>query len=50
MEDSFLPNLLKQIQGQEIDVITGGQSWQSFSLAGRRKKHLRNLNHIYEEN
>lgn len=38
MEDSFLPNLLKQIQGQEIDVITGGPSCQSFSLAGRRKK------------
>ena len=38
MEDSFLPNLLKQIGGQKIDVITGGPSCQSFSLAGRRKK------------
>lgn len=38
MEDSFLPNLLKQIDGQKIDVITGGPSCQSFSLAGRRKK------------
>lgn len=38
MEDSFLPNLLKEIGGQEIDVITGGPSCQSFSLAGRRKK------------
>lgn len=38
MEDSFLPNLLKQLGGQEIDVITGGPSCQSFSLAGRRKK------------
>ncbi len=38
MEDSFLPNLLKQIGKQEIDVITGGPSCQSFSLAGRRKK------------
>lgn len=38
MEDSFLPNLLKQLDGQEIDVITGGPSCQSFSLAGRRKK------------
>lgn len=38
MDDSFLPNLLKQIGGQDIDVITGGPSCQSFSLAGRRKK------------
>ena len=38
MEDSFLPNLLQRLHGQEIDVITGGPSCQSFSLAGRRKK------------
>ena len=38
MEDSFLPNLLKHLDGQEIDVITGGPSCQSFSLAGRRRK------------
>lgn len=38
MEDSFLPNLLKEIGHQEIDVVTGGPSCQSFSLAGRRKK------------
>lgn len=38
MEDSFLPNLLNEIGNQEIDVITGGPSCQSFSLAGRRKK------------
>ena len=38
MEDSFLPNLLKEIGNQNIDVITGGPSCQSFSLAGRRKK------------
>lgn len=38
MEDSFLPNLLEQIGNQEIDVVTGGPSCQSFSLAGRRKK------------
>lgn len=38
MEDSFLPNLLKEIGNQQIDVITGGPSCQSFSLAGRRKK------------
>lgn len=38
MDDSFLPNLLREIGNQEIDVITGGPSCQSFSLAGRRKK------------
>mgnify|MGYP002742770751 FL=1 len=38
MEDSFLPNLLSELGNQEIDVITGGPSCQSFSLAGRRKK------------
>lgn len=38
MEDSFLPNLLDQLGGQSIDVITGGPSCQSFSLAGRRRK------------
>lgn len=38
MDDSFLPNLLKEIGNQEIDVVTGGPSCQSFSLAGRRKK------------
>lgn len=38
MDDAFLPNLLKEIGNQKIDVITGGPSCQSFSLAGRRKK------------
>lgn len=38
MEASFLPNLLNKLKGQEIDVVTGGPSCQSFSLAGRRKK------------
>lgn len=38
MEDSFLPNLVKALDGQEIDVVTGGPSCQSFSLAGRRRK------------
>ena len=38
MDDSFLPNLLKEIGNQEIDVVTGGPSCQSSSLAGRRKK------------
>ena len=38
MEDSFLPNLRKLLGNQTIDVVTGGPSCQSFSLAGRRKK------------
>lgn len=38
MDDTFLPNLLDKIGNQEIDVVTGGPSCQSFSLAGRRKK------------
>ena len=38
MEDSFLPNLLKELEGKQVDVVTGGPSCQSFSLAGRRKK------------
>ena len=38
MDDSFLTNLLREIGSQEIDVVTGGPSCQSFSLAGRRKK------------
>lgn len=38
MDEDFLPNLLKELNGQEIDVVTGGPSCQSFSLAGRRKK------------
>lgn len=39
MSDLFIPHLLDQINGQEIDVVTGGPSCQSFSLSGRRKKY-----------
>ncbi len=35
---TFLPDLLKRINGREIDVVTGGPSCQSFSLSGRRKR------------
>lgn len=38
MDESFLPNLLKELGGRQVDVVTGGPSCQSFSLAGRRKK------------
>ncbi len=39
MSETFLPNLLEKLGGQEIDVVTGGPSCQSFSLGGRRKKY-----------
>lgn len=38
MSDNFLPDLLKMLDGQEVDVVTGGPSCQSFSLAGGRKE------------
>lgn len=38
MDDTFLQNLLTELGNQSIDVVTGGPSCQSFSLAGRRKK------------
>lgn len=38
MEDSFLNNLLERLHGRSVDVVNGGPSCQSFSLAGRRKK------------
>lgn len=38
MSPTFIPHLLEMLQGQEIDVITGGPSCQSFSLSGRRKR------------
>lgn len=38
MSDDFIPHLQEKLQGQEIDVVTGGPSCQSFSLAGSRKK------------
>ena len=37
MEDSFVSNLLAQLDGKVVDVVTGGPSCQSFSLSGRRK-------------
>ena len=39
MSDEFLTKLKEEINGQEIDVVTGGPSCQSFSLSGRRKKY-----------
>ena len=39
MSDSFLTQLTKKIGDQEIDVVTGGPSCQSFSLGGRRKQY-----------
>ena len=38
MEDDFVDNLLAKIGNNQVDVVTGGPSCQSFSLSGRRKK------------
>ena len=38
MSPDFTSRLLEQLNGQEIDVVTGGPSCQSFSLSGRRKR------------
>lgn len=38
MDDDFLPALLRRLGGRSVDVVTGGPSCQSFSLAGRRRK------------
>ncbi len=38
MAPDFTSRLLEQLNGQEIDVVTGGPSCQSFSLSGRRKR------------
>ena len=38
MSPTFLPNLLKALEGKQVDVVTGGPSCQSFSLSGRRKR------------
>ncbi len=38
MSETFISHLLEKLNGQEIDVVTGGPSCQSFSLAGSRKK------------
>ena len=37
-EPSFLDNLTEALDGRDVDVVSGGPSCQSFSLAGRRKK------------
>lgn len=38
MAPDFTERLLAELQGEEIDVVTGGPSCQSFSLSGRRKR------------
>jgi DNA (cytosine-5)-methyltransferase 1 len=37
-EPDFLDNLVKNLKGNEVDVVCGGPPCQSFSLAGKRKK------------
>lgn len=38
MSADFLPKLQTALGGKEVDVVTGGPSCQSFSLAGRRRR------------
>lgn len=38
MSDDFIKHLEEKIGSQDIDVVTGGPSCQSFSLSGRRRK------------
>ena len=47
MEDSFLDNLCSQLGNRTVDVVTGGPSCQSFSLAGSRKKFDKRDNLFY---
>lgn len=47
MDESFLPNLLNALDGQEVDVVTGGPSCQSFSLAGSRRRYDKRDNLFY---
>lgn len=37
-EPDYLDNLLKRLNGKQVDVVCGGPPCQSFSLAGKRKK------------
>jgi DNA (cytosine-5)-methyltransferase 1 len=37
-EPDFIDNLLKKLDGKQVDVVCGGPPCQSFSLAGKRKK------------
>jgi len=37
-EPDFLDNLIKKLNGKQVDVVCGGPPCQSFSLAGKRKK------------
>ena len=38
MSPDFIPHLVAALKGKQVDVVTGGPSCQSFSLAGRRKR------------
>lgn len=38
MSSTFIPHLIEKLNGQQIDVVTGGPSCQSFSLSGRRRR------------
>ncbi len=49
MASDFMSRLLAQLGNEEIDVVTGGPSCQSFSLSGRRRRFDKrdNLFHHY---
>ena len=47
MEDSFLDNWCAKLGNKAVDVVTGGPSCQSFSLAGSRKKFDKRDNLFY---
>jgi DNA (cytosine-5)-methyltransferase 1 len=38
-DDDFVDELYAQLHGRSVDVVCGGPPCQSFSLAGRRRKH-----------
>lgn len=38
MDSNFISLLKQELNGEEIDVVTGGPSCQSFSLSGRRRR------------
>ncbi|MDE6648908.1 MAG: DNA cytosine methyltransferase [Muribaculaceae bacterium] len=44
MSPDFIEQLKAQLNGRDVDVVTGGPSCQSFSLSGRRRKYDRRDN------
>jgi len=38
-DPTFIDDLLKNLDGKQVDIVVGGPPCQSFSLAGKRKKY-----------